>query len=327
VRTRLALVQRHELEEAVRGALARERQVADSVPPARTVGVFPFFTVTTDTTLRPLGTALAELLTTDLAQTERVRVVERVQLQVLLDEMKVGATERVDPRTAARSGRILGASNIVQGRVDGGQTQLTMQTAVVRVPAPAGATPAPIRATGTLARIFELEKNLALSIYERLGVQLTVAERQRVTRQQTNNVQALLAFGYGLEAQDAGRFADARTQFQRAVQLDPNFVRAREKMDEASRLGEASAMSVDALAALAVTPEPTPPPPTPGGGRPAASPNATSLRFQRLLEFSTIEQLISSPLIRNPAVEAAGTEGAVRSGQAELIIRRPGGGL
>ena len=141
MRTRLALVQRQELEEKVRAALLRERQLADSVPPARTVGVFPFFTATSDTTLRPLGTAVAELLTTDLAQTERVRVVERVQVKVLLDEMELGATERVDPRTAARSGRILGASNIVQGRMDGSQAQLTMQTAVVRVPAPAGAPP------------------------------------------------------------------------------------------------------------------------------------------------------------------------------------------
>jgi tetratricopeptide (TPR) repeat protein len=104
VRTRLALVQRLELEQAVRSALNRERELAGTTPAPRTVGVFPFLLATTDTTLRALGTALAELLTTDLAQTERLRVLERVRVQMLLDEMKLGASGRVDAATAARSG-------------------------------------------------------------------------------------------------------------------------------------------------------------------------------------------------------------------------------
>jgi tetratricopeptide (TPR) repeat protein len=194
----------------------------------------------------------------------------------------------------------------------------------VRVPTPTGAAPAPIRSSGALARIFELEKNLALALYERMGVQLTVAERQRVLRQQTQNVQALLAFGYGLEAEDAGRFSESYAHFQRAVQLDPNFARAREKMDESSRLGSAASLSVDVLASMALTPEPTPNDPraTPSNRN---APSAAALRLQRLFEFRTIELLMSSPLLRDPTAEAVGSEGAIRSGRAEIVIRRPGG--
>jgi tetratricopeptide (TPR) repeat protein len=323
VRSRLALVQRLELEEAVRSALTRERELAGTTPAPRTVGVFPFLLATTDTTLRPLGTAMAELLTTDLAQTERLRVLERVRVQMLLDEMKLGASGRVDVSTAARSGRILGASNVVQGRVDGSQTQLALQTSVVRVPSPTGTPLTPIRSSGALARIFELEKNLALALYERMGVQLTVAERQRVMRQQTRNVQALLAFGFGLEAEDAGRFGESYAHFQRAVQLDPNFARAREKMDESSRLGLAASLSVDVLANMALAPETTPATAgaTPGNRNASA---ASAVRLQRLLDFRTIELLMSSPLMRDPAAEVVGTEGAIRSGRAEIVIRRPG---
>jgi tetratricopeptide (TPR) repeat protein len=327
VRNRLLLVQRHELEEAVRGALARERELTGTTPPARTVGVFPYLTITTDTSLHALGTALAELLTIDLAQTDRLRVLERVQVQLLLDELKLGASERVNAATAARSGRLLGASNIVQGRLEGSNAQLSLQTSVVRVPAPSGNAPAPLRAGGALARIFEIEKNLALGLYERMGVQLTPAERQRVLRQQTQNVQALIAFGYGLEAADAGHYSDAYTHFQRALQLDPGFTRARDRMDESSRLGLAASLSVDALATLAQPSEPAPSAAaatrTTPGGRPATS--AAAIRLQRLLEFRTIEQLMITPLTRDPAAEVAGTEGATRSGQAELVIRRPGG--
>ena len=324
VRARLVLVQRHELEEAVRSALGRERELGATVDAPRTVGVFPFYTVTTDTTLHVLGTALAELLTTDLAQTDRLRVLERVHVQLLLNELKLAESNRVDPATAARSGRILGASNIVQGRVEGSATQLNLQTSVVRLPAPTGTAPAPLRDRGAIARIFEIEKNLALALYERMGVQLTPAERQRVLRQQTQNVQALIAFGYGLQAADAGRYTEAVTRFRQAVQLDPSFASARNKMDEAGQLSATSALSIDVLATTAAPPVPSTP--SSPGARPAptAASNAAALRLQRLLEFRTLEQLMSSPLTRDPAAEVRGTEGATRSAQAELIIRRPG---
>jgi tetratricopeptide (TPR) repeat protein len=311
VRKRLPLIERRELEAAVRNALAREHELASTAPPPRTVGVFPFLTITQDSALRPLGTALAELLTTDLAQTDRLRVVDRTQVQRLLDELRLAESGRVDPATAARSGRILGASNVVQGRVEGAQTQLSMQAVVVKVPAPP-TSPEPIRDRAALDRIFQLEKNLALSLYERMGVQLTAAERQRVTRHATQNVQALLAFGYGLEAADAGRYPDAYRHFQRALQLDPNFAPAQAGMADASRLGFAAAMDVDALVRMAMDDD-------------ATTSNASAERVSRLRLFETIQMLVPNLLTRDPAAELVGAEGTTRNGRVDLIIRRPGG--
>jgi hypothetical protein len=245
-------------------------------------------------------------------------------VQLLLNELKLAESNRVDPTTAARSGRILGASNIVQGRVEGSSTQLTLQTSVVRLPAPTGAAPAPLRDRGAIARIFDIEKNLALALYDRMGIQLTPAERERVMRRQTQNVQALLAFGYGLDAADAGRYGEAASQFRRALQLDPNFAVARSKMDEAGQLSATSALSIDVLATTAATPATAAA--LSNTTRPAttATSAAAAVRLQRLLEFRSLEQLVTSPLTRDPAAEVRGTEGATRTGQAELVIRRPG---
>ncbi|NJD10493.1 MAG: hypothetical protein FIB01_08695 [Gemmatimonadetes bacterium] len=222
VRDRLQLLGRLELQRAAQDALRRERELASTVPAPGTVGVFPFLAATTDPQLSALGTAMAELLTTDLAQTSRLKVVERAQVAALLNELKLTASGRVDPATAARSGRLIGAGQIVQGRVEGTEAALSLQAAVLQVGGRAAAR-APLQEQDQLARLFDLEKRMALGIYERLGIQLTDAERQRVMQRPTTNVQALLALGFGLEAQDAGRYAEAAQQFGRAAQLDPQF--------------------------------------------------------------------------------------------------------
>ena len=299
-RHRLTLLDRLELEQAVRAALANERQLANRPPEPRTVGVFPFLTVTSDPQLAPLGTALAELLTTDLAQTDRIRVLERVQVQKLLDELSLAANGRVDPATAARSGRLLGAGTIVQGRVEGGDAALALQALVVRVPTPRAAA-APLDERDALSRIFDVEKRLALGIYDRMGIQLTAAERQRVTRQATTNVQALLALGVGLEAQDAGRYEQAAAQFARAVQLDPDFMLARQHLDQARALQLATATPPSTLAELALAPVVSAPPDP----------------------FRAVEQLVPDPGTRDAAAEALGAEGVGRRGTAEIVIRRP----
>jgi tetratricopeptide (TPR) repeat protein len=300
-RRRLALLDRLEMEQAVRAALANERQLAVRTPLPRTVGVFPFLTVTTDPQLEPLGTALAELLTTDLAQTDRVRVLERVRVQKLLDEMSLAASGRVDPATAARSGRLLGAGTLVQGRVEGTSGALALQALVVHVTTPRAAG-APLDERDALSRIFEVEKRLALGIYDRMGIQLTVAERQRVTRQATTNVQALLALGSGLEAQDAGRYGEGASYFARAVQLDPNFEIAKAHLDQTRALQLAAATPASALAELAV--------------RPVEVSAPVDL-------FRAVQRMVPDPGTRDAAAEALGAEGVGRHGTAVIVIRRP----
>ena len=303
VRDRLTWLGRLELQEAVRSALSRERELASRAPEPRTVGVFPFLTATEDPQLRPLGVAFAELISNDLAQTERLRVVERARVQQLLDEIKLAEARRVDPASAARSGRLLGAATLVQGRIDGPGTNLAFQTAVVRVQtaAPVGN---PLRERDALARLFDVEKKLALGVYDRLGIQLTSAERDRVSRQQTRNVQALLELGLGLEAQDAGRFPEAAGHFQRAVQLDPAFQLAQQHLAQATIEARASEVSALSLSTLALGDF------SGGVSRPVDV-------------FRAIERLVPDPSVRDPSVEALGTEGIARRGTVDIVIRRP----
>lgn len=62
-----------------------------------------------------LGRGLREVLATALAANLSIRVVERGKLQAVLDEQQVSTSSAVDPETAVRLGRVLGANHFITG--------------------------------------------------------------------------------------------------------------------------------------------------------------------------------------------------------------------
>lgn len=306
VRSRLVLLERRELEEAVRAALQAEQQLAARAPATGTVGVFPFLSGLGEA-LRPLGQAFAELLSADLNQTGRLTVLERARIQFLLDELALAAGGTVDPQTAARAGRILGVSRVVQGRLDGSESALRVQALVVPVPAAQGFDTSPLDQQGSLGTLFDMQARIALDIYERLGVQLTVAERERVLQRPTANVQALLAFGFGLENEDAARYRAAIDNYRRAVALDPAFAEAQAALERAEAKAEAAEDQVEELVLA---------------GELEFGPAVWLARRRR---FAGVDRMVPEPDARDPLSEILGVEGLRRRALLDLIIRRPGG--
>jgi TolB-like protein len=62
-----------------------------------------------------LQKGIAGMLISELAANPAARVVEREQIQSLLDEQHLGATGQVDPQTAAKVGKLVGARYIITG--------------------------------------------------------------------------------------------------------------------------------------------------------------------------------------------------------------------
>mgnify|MGYP002129330453 FL=1 len=197
VERRLDLVWQEALREEVRSALEREAELAQTTPDPAAVGIFPFLYEGTAPAWEPLSLALAELLTTDLAITGRLTVLERVKVQTLVDELSLAEAGFVEAETAARSGRLLGSGHIVQGsyRIEDG-ARIGIDVAVVEVGPPGSVTVDPVRAEDAIERLFDLEKQLALDFYEEIGIELTPAERERINERHTESVQALLVFGH-----------------------------------------------------------------------------------------------------------------------------------
>ncbi|HEY3220141.1 MAG TPA: CsgG/HfaB family protein [Gemmatimonadales bacterium] len=259
VRALAQLALRTQATETAKLALAREATLTSLAPEPSTIAVLPM-TIAGDSSLQPLSRGLAELLMSDLAMVRSLRLLERVQVGVLLDELKLGQSGRADPATAARVGRLLRAERMVQGvasiTVNG---PVRMSASVVRGD---GNVRSGAQANGTFKQLLDLEKQLVFGLATELGIQLTEAERQRILRQGPKNLVAFLAYSRGLEALDRGDYRAAAAAFSAAVRADPSFQQAQQRQQAAEAAPAVQASPgdlvtvVEAAAQLTVPAEP-----------------------------------------------------------------------
>lgn len=228
---RLVALNQKELVLAAKQEIKNETRLASVPGPPNTVAVLPLSFSGRDTTLRPLGRGLAELLSTDLARSPRLVVVEREHVQALLDEIKLQQSGATDRSTGVRAGRMLQAGRLIAGGITQTGNDIRVDAPIVNVGnAAVVATPSETR---TLNQIFTLEQNLAFAIFDSLGIRLTTAERDQIDQRPTKSLAAFLAYSRGLTFEDEGRFDDAARQYDQALRLDPGFAAARQRGQQA----------------------------------------------------------------------------------------------
>ena len=235
LRAKAQITLRRAAEQTARQALAREAELAQQPPQAATVAVLPLV-IAGDSSVQPLSRGLAELITTDLAQIRSLRLLERLQIGTLLDELKAGQSERADPATAARVGRLLRAERMVQGtatipRSEAATMQLSATVVTgVGVVRPVG------QVTGPFRQLLALEKQVVFDLAGQLGIALTEAERQEILRQGPKSLAAFLAYSRALEDLDRGDYGAAARHFGAAAHADPSFQAARQGQETAAAM-------------------------------------------------------------------------------------------
>ncbi|MFH1144055.1 MAG: peptidoglycan-binding protein [Candidatus Eisenbacteria bacterium] len=129
----------------------------------------------------------------------------------------------VDPATAPRLGRILGAHRLVQGAfVPLAGTQIQLDAVLVQARNGTQlSTGAPV--DGPVEDVLKLEKQLVYQILQALGISPTPEERGEIDVLPTTDFLAFLAYSRGLELEDLGLLAEASAAFGEAVSLDPAF--------------------------------------------------------------------------------------------------------
>ena len=324
---RLALADRQALIYQARQDVANEPALARMPPESNTVAVMPFIYSGSDSEIKPLGRGLAQLLVTDLAKSRQIRVLERERMQAILDEMKLADSAEVDPATAVRSGRMLRAADVVQGSLASAPSgQLLADAAVVSVAT--SVVKATAKNQDPLDRLFDLEKGLAFSIFNSLGIQLSPAEQEAINQRPTSNIQAFLAYSRGLVAQDSGDYVAAEVDFNRASVLDPGFQAAVQGAAAAGQLSAASQQTVTQVEATVAQGAAAAPTTSVSSAQPQALSEGTSS-----VNPSTGEQVStqvtssggSQPNTgKNTTAEAGNNEGEQTStGTLVIIIRRP----
>ncbi|HEY9227425.1 MAG TPA: CsgG/HfaB family protein, partial [Gemmatimonadaceae bacterium] len=197
VNARLAVISRKENEENAKRAIAQERQLSATPGQRNVVAVMPFRFNGADTSLRPLERGMAELVVTDLSRSANLKVLERTQLQALLDEIRLQQTGNIEAGTGVRAGKILQAGSLVGGSISqltGEQLSTSANVTSVQTTQTIGSG---FTGQSSLEQLFTLEKTIVLKLFEDLGVTLTTAERNAIEQRPTRSMAAFLAYSRG----------------------------------------------------------------------------------------------------------------------------------
>lgn len=252
LRGHLTLLDREAARRFVQRAVAQEAQRSAAPGDRLHVAVLPFTTAGAGTgAAQGFNRAVAAMIAVDLACVPGLTVLERDKVELLVQELGLSASGLVDPTTAARPGRLLGAGTLVAG-------------SVLNEAGPAGPGSGRYRIAGTVSEVararllghheaegrqddfFRLQKQVVHGILDLLDVGVG-ARPAEVDHIHTRNWQAYARFARGLELLAEDRFDEAREAFAAALGLDPAFVLAEDAL-----LGTpARAASFDELRAAA----------------------------------------------------------------------------
>jgi len=155
------------------------------------------------------------MLTTELSTREGMRVIERQNLQVLLQEQRLALSGRVDENTAIEIGRMVGAQYVIHGQVTsiGETTRMDMRA----VDAETG-------------EVFEVQKvsgettellSLVVRIADIFSQQLHLTPPSARAGMENIPVQATIAFSRGVDFEDKGEPEQAIEQYERALEIHP----------------------------------------------------------------------------------------------------------
>ena len=233
IRRQLTLVQIAESQRQAARALTEERRLATAQPHGNTIAVCYYDDCSSDQRFRAFQKGLAAMVITDLSKIESLDVVERLRLQALLAEMKLGQTGIVEESTAPRVGRLLGAENLVIGNLMPGSIQAATTLASATTNGIKGTAAAAV----TEEDFYTLPAMIARQVAEILGIALSPGEEEALHIPHTTQYEAFICFGKALDAMDAGRWEEAKNLFDRAVEIDPDFDLAREGSDSCPGAG------------------------------------------------------------------------------------------
>lgn len=226
---RLNWVVRRKIGREIQSALENEDQLDPATFPEKSVAVLYFLSLSENPQWEPLKTGLAEMLITDLSQVEELQVVERLRINQIMQELRLGISGLVDQETAPRLAKLMGARTLIKGSyMVMSNLKMTLDAGIYDIEKIH--IPNLVSLEGSLAHLFRLEKELVLRILEHLGIRLSPQQREKILKIPTQNMSAFLSYCHGLTALDNGDFKTAQQHFHRAVRLDDSYQQARDKL-------------------------------------------------------------------------------------------------
>jgi curli biogenesis system outer membrane secretion channel CsgG len=186
--------------------------------------------------LEPLSKGIADMMITQLAANPAIRVVERDQIQKLLEEQGLTTSGKVDQETAVRVGKLLGVHHMVFGGFmttpNGKQLNLTARAVKVEtgeieyVSSDKGETDGVME---TITRLSDkLNSGMKLPPMARTVREASVEKAKKVP------FQAVMLYSRALSEKDKGNTAEAVQLFKASLVKFPEYTEAQRELDKLS---------------------------------------------------------------------------------------------
>jgi TolB-like protein len=172
---------------------------------------------------KELGGALVDMVTTELAKKDGIRVIDRAQVEDLWTKQKLLVSGRVSDAEAMRAGKLLGAQYIVSGGVVMDKTDARLDIRLVEVET--GLTVRSFKERGKQDDLLTLVEQLA----DNFTKDLKLPSKASVAAAAIP-VSAVLAYSRGLDFEKRGKKAQAAQMYEKTLQIYAGYDDARKAL-------------------------------------------------------------------------------------------------
>ena len=174
-----------------------------------------------------LRRGLASMTLSELTANNSIRVVERAQLQQIMQEQNLGREGRVDPSTVSQIGRLIGAKYMVTGTLYDVRGDVRVDARLFDTET--GQILRSYRVSGRLDNVFDLVTQLSTQLLANQS--LPPLQRGAMEEHRQANpappTQAVMAYSRAVLYADRGDNDRAVEQYRRALQVFPAYTQAK----------------------------------------------------------------------------------------------------
>jgi TolB-like protein len=195
---------------------------------AKRVAIIYFENSSDDASLNKLKKGLADMMITDLSNINMLNIVERDRLEAILKEQKLSKSSQVDPATAAKVGKLLGAQIILTGGYFEMMGSLRIDARFIDVET--GKILKSDGVDGASSSFFKIQKQLSWKIIKNLDTKISDKEKADLVKLENSkniSLEDTKIYSEALDLYDNGKLEQAKTIFDKLITKYPDFQAAK----------------------------------------------------------------------------------------------------
>jgi TolB-like protein len=195
---------------------------------AKRVAIIYFENSSDDPSLNKLKKGLADMMITDLSNINMLNIVERDRLEAILKEQKLSKSSQVDPATAAKVGKLLGAQVILTGGYFEMMGSLRIDARFIDVET--GKILKSDGVDGAASSFFKIQKQLSWKIIKNLDTKISDKEKADLSKLENSkniSLEDTKIYSEALDLYDNGKIEQAKTIFDKLITKYPDFQAAK----------------------------------------------------------------------------------------------------